>query len=176
MCLLCALAHNPFRAAAAVAASYFLIDHHALAWLAVFAASMSFMDHRRDFLPGNVPSTVATGEPSAATGGSVAQQMVAQQPSVTVYFTPGDSVLLHGLIGRSDMNGQLAIVNDWPNADGRQPVVVDIDGSQQEAYLKPSNLSAAKVPPDWYSPAPPQCPCGRMDVHARARLCEPCES
>jgi len=48
MCVVCAACHNPFRAAAAGALAYTLIDTRMLCWLTMFIASMSLMDHRRD--------------------------------------------------------------------------------------------------------------------------------
>ena len=48
MCMLCAACNNPFRALVVAGCAASLIDSSTLIWLAMFALSMSFMDHRRD--------------------------------------------------------------------------------------------------------------------------------
>ena len=48
MCMLCVACNNPLRALLLFISATGLIDRYYLVWLAVFAVSMSFMDHRRD--------------------------------------------------------------------------------------------------------------------------------
>ena len=48
MCMLCVACNNPLRALLLFVSATGLIDRYYLVWLAVFAVSMSFMDHRRD--------------------------------------------------------------------------------------------------------------------------------
>ena len=60
MCLLCAAAHNPFKAAAGALVAASCIELRMLCWLAMFMLSMSFMDHRRD--------GVAQHQPASSTG------------------------------------------------------------------------------------------------------------
>lgn len=47
MCMLCAAAKNPRPAALGALAAVYFIDMRMLCWLAMFALSMSYMDHNR---------------------------------------------------------------------------------------------------------------------------------
>ena len=61
--MLCVACNNPLRALLLFISAAGLIDRYYLVWLAVFAVSMSFMDHRRD---GRTPASGADSAKSAA--------------------------------------------------------------------------------------------------------------
>lgn len=193
MCLLCAAKQHPSRTVLATALAYQLIDLSTLVWLAMFALSMSFMDHRRDLQPSiaatnTSPTTTAVPTASDAALGATdmatpdAASAATAAPALAAGpYKPGDYVRLHGLQSRSDLNGLLGVVIAKAGPNGRLPVVCMIDGSQQEAFLKPGNLSPSKLSPSWYTPpppkisfAPPKVSFDGTNPHGISDLCLPC--
>ena len=87
---------------------------------------------------------------------------------------PGSGVRLRGLVSRPDLNGRIGVVNGPPSAEQRYPVVVEIDGMLQEAFLKLPSLEPSSEFPSWY--VPPTCACGlaHTPFNGGDKECAPC--